>query len=195
MAEGFSETQVGRLAIERKLLTPEELNGCLQEQKRLLKEEGKRLALTEVMLKQGYITRSQLERMNGPDMEDSIARKAQQIPGFQILGKLGAGAMATVFKARQLSLDRIVAVKVLPKKLGDSEEVLDGFYREGRAAARLYHNNIVQAVDVGEAGGYHYFVMEYIDGKTVYDQLAAVNVYSAKYRVSIILQISRDLET
>src|SRR5206468_9421218 len=100
-------------------------------EQKLLAKDGKRLSLTEVMLKCGYLTRSQLSRL-GADMEDSIARKAQQIPGFQILGKLGAGAMATVFKARQLSLDRIVAVKVLPKKLGDSEEFVDRFYREGR---------------------------------------------------------------
>lgn len=192
MSDSFSETQVGRLAIDRKLLTPEELNDCLEEQKRLAKE-GKRVSLTEVMLKCGYVTRSQLGRL-GTDMEDSIARKAQQIPGFQILGKLGAGAMATVFKARQLSLDRVVAVKVLPKKLGENQEFVDRFYREGRAAARLNHNNIVQAIDVGEAGGYHYFVMELVDGKTVYDDLAATKVYSEKDALKIILQIARALE-
>ncbi len=193
MSDTFSETQVGRLAIDRKLLTPEELNDCLEEQKRLAKE-GKRLSLTEVMLKCGYVTRSQLGRL-GTDLEDSIARKAQQIPGFQILGKLGAGAMATVFKARQLSLDRVVAVKVLPKKLGENPEFVERFYREGRAAARLNHNNIVQAIDVGAApDGYHYFVMEYIDGKTVYDDLAANKVYSEKDAINIVLQVARALE-
>ncbi len=189
----MGETQVGRLAVERKLLTPEELHDCLEDQKKLAKE-GKRLPLTEVMLKCGYVTRSQLGRLMGADMEDSIARKAQQIPGFQILGKLGAGAMATVFKARQLSLDRTVAVKVLPKKLGDNPEFVERFYREGRAAARLNHNNIVQAIDVGEAGGYHYFVMEYIDGKTVYDDLAANKVYPEKEAINIVLQMARALE-
>ena len=192
MADTVGETQVGRLAVEKRLLTPEELNICLAEQKKLA-QEGKRLPLSEIMLRCGYVTRSQLGRLSG-DMEDSIARKAQQIPGFQILGKLGAGAMATVFKARQLSLDRIVAVKVLPKKLGESQEFVERFYREGRAAARLNHNNIVQAIDVGEAGGYHYFVMEYIDGKTVYDDLAAGKVYSEKDAIAIVLQIARALE-
>jgi serine/threonine-protein kinase len=127
-------------------------------------------------------------------MEDSIARKAQQIPGFQILTKLGAGAMATVFKARQLSLDRTVAVKVLPKKLGDNPEFVERFYKEGRAAARLNHNNIVQAIDVGEAGGYHYFVMEYIDGKTVYDELAAGTIYAERDALEIIIGVARALE-
>lgn len=193
MADGIGDTLAGRTAVDRKLLTAAELHACQTEQKRLLKEEGKRLPLTEIMLQLGYITRSQLQRLTG-DMEDSIATRAQQIPGFQILEKLGAGAMATVFKARQLSLDRLVAIKVLSKKLGENPEFVERFYREGRAAARLSHNNIVQAIDVGEAGGYHYFVMELIDGKTVFDDLAGGRAYSEKDALHIVIQIARALE-
>jgi len=192
MADTAGESAVTRLVVEHKLVTTEELRACLEEQ-RTLAQDGKRLSLTEVMLRLGYVTRSQLERLSG-DMEDSIARKAQQIPGYQILSKLGAGAMATVFKARQLSLDRVVAIKVLPKKLGENPEFVERFYREGRAAARLNHNNIVQAIDVGSAGNYHYFVMEHIDGKTVYDDLAASKIYSEKEALNIIIQVARALE-
>jgi serine/threonine-protein kinase len=186
------DTQIGRLVVENKLMTLAELNSCMEE-RQALALAGKRVSLTEVMIKSGYVTRSQLQRLGG-NMDDSIATKAQQIPGFQILGKLGSGAMATVFKARQLSLDRIVAIKVLPKRLGENPEFVERFYKEGRAAARLNHNNIVQAIDVGEAGGYHYFVMEYIDGKTVYDDLAAQKMYSEKEALRIIIQIARSLE-
>jgi len=187
-----TETDLGRLAVEQKLVTVAELNTCLEDQKTLA-NDGKLLSLSEVMIRTGYVTRSQLQRLGG-DMEDSIARKVQQIPGFRILGKLGAGAMATVFKARQLSLDRTVAIKVLPKKLGESEEFVQRFHKEGKAAARLNHNNIVQAIDVGEAGGYHYFVMEYIDGRTVYDDLDATKVYSEKEALDTIIQVARALE-
>ncbi len=193
MADGsIDDSQLGRLAVDTKLLTLKELHDCLAEQKSLAKE-GKRISLSEAMLRCGFLTRSQLQRL-GAEMEDSIARKAQQIPGFQILGKLGQGAMATVFKAKQLSLDRIVAVKVLPKKLGENSEFVERFYREGRAAARLNHNNIVQAIDVGEASGYHYFVMEYIDGKTVYDDLAAGKIYKESEALDIIIQVAKALE-
>ncbi len=187
-----SESVIGRLAVEQKLVTPEELNACVNEQKELA-ATGKKLPLSEVMIKAGYVTRSQLQRLSG-DMEDSIAKKAQQIPGYQILGKLGAGAMATVFKARQLSLDRVVAIKVLPKKLSEDPEFVERFKKEGRAAAKLNHNNIVQAIEIGNAGGYHYFVMEYIDGKTVYDDLAAGRLYSEKEALKIIIQVARALE-
>jgi eukaryotic-like serine/threonine-protein kinase len=78
--------------------------------------------------------------------------------------------MATVYKAKQESLDRIVAIKVLPKKMNDNAEFVERFYKEGRAAARLSHNNIVQAYDVGYSPeGFHFFVMEFIEGKTLYD--------------------------
>ena len=58
--------------------------------------------------------------------------------------------MATVFKAKQLSLDRTVAIKVLPRKLSENVKYVEMFYREGKAAAKLNHPNIVQAFDVGE---------------------------------------------
>jgi serine/threonine-protein kinase len=192
MADTLSDTQIARLAVDKKLITPEELHDCLRQQKEAAKE-GTKMTLAEVMIKEGYVTRSQLQRLS-TDMEDSIAQKAQQIPGFQIIGKLGQGAMATVFKARQLSLDRTVAVKVLPRRLGENPEFVDRFYKEGRAAAKLNHNNIVQAIDVGEAGGYHYFVMEFIDGKTVYDDLAAGKTYTESEALEIVIQVARALE-
>lgn len=128
--------------------------------------------------------------------DDQPAKPAagQQIPGYKVLAKLGAGAMAVVFKARQISLNRDVAIKVLPKKLSQDAEYVERFYAEGRAAAKLNHPNIVQAYDVGEAQGYHYFVMEYVEGKTVYDELAAGKVYSEAEALNIILQMARALE-
>jgi len=121
-------------------------------------------------------------------------RGGRQIPGYQILDRLGAGAMAVVFKARQLSLDRIVAIKVLPKKLSADKEYVERFYAEGQAAAKLNHTNIVQAFDVGVSQGYHYFVMEYVEGKTVYDELAAGKIYSENEALDIAIQITRALQ-
>jgi serine/threonine protein kinase len=192
MADITDETAFGRLVVDRKLCTPDELKACVQHQKEL-ELDGKRITLMEIMVKNGYLTRSQLQRL-GQDMEDSMYKPVQQIPGFQILGKLGSGAMAKVFKARQLSLDRIVAIKVLPRKLKENPEFVDRFYREGKAAAKLNHNNIVQAIDVGEAGGYHYFVMEFVDGKTVYDDLATGHIYSEKDALDIVIQVAKALE-
>ena len=107
--------------------------------------------------------------------------------------------MATVYKARQLSLDRIVAVKVLPKKMSENQEFVDRFYKEGKAAARLSHNNIVQAIDVGYSPkGYHYFVMEFIEGKTLYDLMLAPphgegHVFSEAEALDMTIQMAEAL--
>ncbi|UCE59397.1 MAG: serine/threonine protein kinase [Phycisphaerales bacterium] len=181
------DTQIARLVVERKLCSTNEVELVLAEQKTLSKN-GKPVALPELLIRHGYLTHTQINRLAKTLDEDSMYRPAQQIPGFQILSKLGQGAMAVVFKAKQLSLDRIVAIKVLPKRLSENPEFVERFYREGRAAARLNHQHIIQAFDVGEAGGYHYFVMEYIDGKTIYDLIADGKCVEEQEAIRIILQ-------
>ena len=89
------------------------------------------------------------------------------IGGYEIIGRLGRGGMGTVLKARQLTMDRVVALKVLPPRLARSEHFVRRFLREARSAAKLNHTNIVQAIDAGCADGYYYFVMEFVDGVTV----------------------------
>ena len=158
-----------------------------------LHSAGKQIRLADVLLKAGFVTASQLKRLAHP-ADDSMAPAMIQIPGFQLLRKVGAGAMASVYMAKQLSLDRIVAIKILPKRLSDDPEFVARFYKEGRAAAKLNHNNIVQAIDVGEYAGHHYFVMEYVDGKTVYDELAKKRVYAEREALDIIVQIAKALE-
>ncbi len=192
MADGLEDSHLGRLVVERQLVTPEELRAATEQQRRLA-DNGHERPLTDVLVDLGFLTRTQLQRLHGTN-EDSGGRPAQQIPGYQILNKCGAGAMAVVYRAKQLSLDRTVAIKVLPRRMSKNAEFVERFYREGRAAAQLNHANIVQAIDVGEANGYHYFVMEYVEGCTVYDELAEGKVFSEAEAVEIITQITRALQ-
>jgi len=191
VADGSEDSQICRTLIERQLVTPEEVRAA-GDQQRQLAVTGRERPLAEILVDLGFLTRTQLQRLHGSN-EDSGGRPAQQLPGYQILNKCGAGAMAVVYKAKQLSLDRVVAVKVLPKRLSRNAEFVERFYREGRAAAQLNHANIVQAIDVAEANGYHYFVMEFVEGCTVYDELADGKVYSEEEAVDIITQIARAL--
>ena len=151
------DTLLGRVVVEQGFCTRDELEDCLALQTELSQQSNQR-SLADLLVSNGYVTQTQLLRARTTADEQRVM---QQIPGYQIISKLGAGAMATVFKARQLSLDRIVAIKVLPKRLSENKEFVDRFYMEGKAAARLNHPNIVGAFDVGEAGGYHYFVHDY----------------------------------
>jgi serine/threonine-protein kinase len=158
------DTEVGKVVTDLGLATRTEVEFCREQQKQ--SSDPNQRSLADLLVENNFITINQAKRIRGQIDE----RKSSQLPGFHILGKLGKGAMATVYKARQISLDRIVAVKVLPKKMSESAEFVDRFYKEGRAAARLSHNNIVQAIDVGSTpDGLHYFAMEYVEGPTLYD--------------------------
>lgn len=89
------------------------------------------------------------------------------IPGFEMIEPLGQGGMATVWKARQLSLDRIVAIKVLSAHFAGSPDDISRFQAEAQAAAKLKHPGIVQVYDANVAAGRYFFVMEYVAGYTV----------------------------
>ncbi len=184
------DTVFGKMAVEQGLCTDQELADSLKELE--ARHKVNPVMLRDIMVELGYITESQSDRLKVSIKEHKAA--AHRIPGYKILGKLGMGAMAIVYKARQLSLNRDVAIKVLPKRFSENPEYVERFYKEGQAAAKLNHTNIVQAYDVGEAGGYHYFVMEYVEGKTIYDDLSAGKVYSEKEALEIIIQVAHALE-
>ena len=183
------DTMLGKIVVERGLMTPDELESCSAQ----LRTSSNTLpvSLAEVLVEREFLTRKQVERLRG-DLE--AVKTSQQIPGYRIIRKLGAGAMATVFLAKQLSLDRLVAIKVLPKKFSTNPSFIERFYKEGRAAARLNHNNIVAAYDVGQAGEHHYFVMEYVDGDTVYDRIVARKRMPEREALEVIRQVAAALQ-
>ncbi|HEX8524800.1 MAG TPA: serine/threonine-protein kinase [Tepidisphaeraceae bacterium] len=179
------DTEVGRVVVDMGLATRSEIEFCREQQKQA--SDPNQRSLADLLIEHAFITVNQAKRIRGA-IDD---RRSSQIPGYQLLGKLGKGAMATVYKARQNSLDRIVAVKVLPKKSGENPEFVERFYKEGRAAARLSHNNIVQAIDVGSSPeGWHYFVMEYIEGKTLYDLMQEGHKFGEEEALEVAIQIT-----
>jgi serine/threonine-protein kinase len=96
-----------------------------------------------------------------------VVQPAVNLPNFEMLGLLGKGGMAAVWKARQISLDRMVAVKILAASFVETEEDLKQFRQEARTAAQLKHPNIVQVYDANFSNGSCYFVMELVEGYTM----------------------------
>ena len=101
---------------------------------------------------------------HGPVTVPTPADLAPHFPHLEILELLGQGGMGAVYKARQPKLDRLVAIKILPPEWSRDPAFAERFVREARALAKLNHPNIVAIHDFGEAGGYFYFLMEYVDG-------------------------------
>ena len=189
MNETNYDSIFGKLILEQGLCTEEELARCKKQFKNQSEENP--TTLEQLLISNRFITPSQARRIKEATKEGKDV--AEQIPGYKILGKLGAGAMAIVYKAKQLSLDRVVAVKILPRRFSENQDYVQRFYKEGKAAAKLNHNNIVTAYDVGEAGGYHYFVMEYVEGKTLYEDMSKGKIFSEEEAVGIITQVAKAL--
>jgi len=186
-------TLIGRFIVDQGLATAEEVHDCQEFQRELLSHNpsAEHRGLSELLVVNGIITQRQLDRIRSQILEHTVE---QDIPGFHIIKELGAGAMATVYKAKQLSLDRMVAIKVLPRQYTDNPQFVHRFYAEGRAAAKLNHPNIVGALDVGKAGHFHYIVMEYVEGRTVMDDLAQIQRYGEAEALDIVIQIARALD-
>lgn len=118
---------------------------------------------------------------------------APHFPQLEILELLGQGGMGAVYKARQLKLDRLVALKVLSAEAGRDAAFAERFMREARALARLNHPHIVTIHDFGEAGGLFYFLMEFVDGPNLRDLLRAGPMDLAR-TLAIIPQICDALQ-
>ena len=197
--ETGSDTLLGKLLIERGLATSEDIQSCIQMQREVSLESSvageaeppNQRSLAQIVVDEGIVTQKQIERIR-PEVEEQSGKR--QIPGYQILERLGAGAMATVYKARQLSLDRMVAVKVLPRKHTNNEDFVRRFYAEGKAAAKLNHPNIVGALEIGKAGETYFFVMEYVEGRSVFEDIQDKGPYSEDDAIKLTIDIARALE-
>ena len=97
----------------------------------------------------------------------------QMLGSYRIINQIGQGGMATVYKAYQPSMDRHVAIKVLPSRLAESKEFVKRFQQEARIIARLEHPHILPVFDYGESDGVAYFVMRYLEAGTLKDRMVA----------------------
>jgi serine/threonine protein kinase len=115
------------------------------------------------------------------------------VPGYRVEGVLGQGGMGAVYLARQLNLDRPVALKVMSRSWARDPVFVARFVREAYAAALLNHPNVVRIYDIGEVSGTRFFSMEYVKGKTLADVMKASGKLDAETAVGYVLQAARGL--
>jgi len=120
--------------------------------------------------------------------------KSLILGNYTILDKIGAGGMGQVFKAEHRRMERIVAIKMLPKNMLADPATVARFQREVRAASKLLHPNIVSAFDADEAGGVHFLVMEYVEGMDLSALVKKSGPGSVAKAVNYILQAAKGLE-
>jgi serine/threonine protein kinase len=191
MARKFTFEQV---ALENGLAAEEHLKACrlLQDQQRDRGEPP--AAIEDLMLQQGFMTedkvravRTALARLQRDEDKGDPVR----IGNYEIIHKVGDGGLGTVYKARQVTMAREVALKVLHKKWLSDEEFKKRFLLEARLAGRLSHQNLIQVYDVGLERGQYYFAMEFVSGETLDDLLEREGAMEPSRAIDITIQVLR----
>lgn len=189
---GLDESQLEKSILRRGLATAAEIEACKTRRTQMAGQDTEfSKSLLEIMVESRVLTRSQMVRLL---QEAGETTKKFQIPGYQVISKIGKGSMGVVYKARQMSVDRVVAIKILLDSLAQNKEFIKRFEREAKIAARLSHNNIVNAIDAGEVDGHYFFVMEYVEGDTIKDRLDKHKTFDEKEALRIVLAVAEALK-
>ncbi|MGH2717527.1 MAG: protein kinase domain-containing protein, partial [Actinomycetota bacterium] len=126
--------------------------------------------------------------MNATEAPQVIAER------YRIIARIGSGGMGEVYRARDETLERTVAVKVLPQSLAARSGFVGRFRAEAQAAARVSHASVVQVYDWGSDAGSYFMVMEYVRGRTLRDMLVAHERLAPAQAASVIDQVLSGLE-
>jgi len=178
-----------RIAVEQNFITKEQLADCRTAMEAIARVGVKR-SIQDILIDKGYLTKEEVLTILRYLVREGVK---PQIGNFEIIDKLGEGGMGSVYRAKQLSLDRIVALKVLPPALAKDEVFLRRFTREAKMAAKLTHRNIVNVIDVGESDGFHFIAMEYVEGDTVADRVEKHGVLPESEAIRITSEIAAGL--
>jgi eukaryotic-like serine/threonine-protein kinase len=146
------------------------------------------LSVAQALVTSGVLTAFQAEALC------ESRRQELRIGNYDVLDRLGAGAMGAVFKARHRRMKRIVALKVLARNLAKDASFVQRFQREVETIAAFTHPNIVMAYDADEAEVGHFLVMEFVDGPDLASLCAKQGPLSVPVAVNSILQAARGLE-
>ncbi len=135
-------------------------------------------------------------RVSAQDGQQSSAPVTlnQTLGGYKLVGELGRGAMGAVYHAKQLSLDRDVALKVIQPQFASNPVFIARFTREAYAAAQLTHHNVVQIYDLGAEGYTNFFSMEFVRGETLADLVQRSGKLDVEAAVGFVLQAARGLQ-
>ncbi|GEM_PF-6926195 len=131
---------------------------------------------------------------SSPTIKRSVGNEPTNLGDFNLIAKIGEGAMGAVHKARQISFNRDVALKVLFPHIAKNPKLVERLNREGRTMGRLDHPNIVQAYGVYEHQGWHYIALEFVDGQSMQKWLDELGRVSLGDALHITITCARALE-
>ncbi len=197
MAEVNKDLDFGTLAIAHKIINHEQL----EEAQELLEKEKEQNAetsrtLEDILKELNYVKEEEVWAIY--KAQERLLRDAtsigEKIGGYEIISKIGEGGLGVVYKARQLSMGRVVALKVLHEKWLSDDEFRKRFLVEARLVGRLSHPNLIQVIDVGRHRNQLYYSMEFIDGDPVEKMLDEQKKLPILESINIITQVAGALD-
>jgi serine/threonine protein kinase len=186
MAKRLSREEFLRNLSDSGLLSKEEINATPDSVPAPQAPDGEAVAAR--LIAAGKLTPFQAAAVRERHFDELV------IGNYQVLDRLGVGGMGTVYKARHRRMKRVVAIKVLSRKSGQSESFVQRFQREVEAVARLSHPNIVMAYDADEGEVGHFLVMEFVDGRDLATAVQERGPLPIPEAVACILQAGRALD-
>lgn len=182
-----AEIPFGQAAVDLGFITTAQLAVALKEQ---MHAENQRLRLGDILVDKGFLSNRQVTEV----LHAQGSRHAFLIPGYEIVQKLGEGGMGAVYKGVHLASRKTVAIKVLAERLSKRPEFLERFHREARVAIDLDHPGIVKGFDEGRVDKVHYFVMEYVHGKSAGRVLKKRGFFGERRSMDILRQVLAALD-
>jgi serine/threonine protein kinase/predicted Zn-dependent protease len=173
-------------AVERGWVTDDQVVEVLRVAETVA-EMGIDQKIEDILVKKGFVSPEQARQL-------SRELSRMKVGKYQILEKVGEGGAGIVYKANQEPLERRVAIKVLSSQRTQSPKYLERFLREARIAVTLNHQNIVRGLDYGESDGYHYFVMEFVEGESLFHVLEREGTLDENRALTIAQQVVAALE-
>ncbi|MDR3211524.1 MAG: serine/threonine protein kinase [Planctomycetota bacterium] len=155
-----ADDRLGSVAVDMGFLTTAQLELCRSELLRIRGERGvSSVSLGDVAVSLDFLDPDRLDALKAEEK-----RRRRLINGYEIIDLVGSGSIATVYRALQVAMNRVVALRILHPRLATDPEFVKTYIEESRAVSRFHHPNIVQGFDVGQSNGFYYFASEYMSG-------------------------------
>jgi len=180
-----------KLALKNGFLSREQVKECFRYMRGLETDNGVRFE--DVAVEKAFLTNEQATAvaLAYKRLKKDSEKKKWSVKGYEIYSKLGEGGLGVVFKAKQVSMNRLVALKILHRRWLNDEEFKQRFLVEARLVGKLSHQNLIKVYDVGREDWRLYFSMEYIEGETLEQIIEREGPLDPIYAIDLTLQVLR----
>jgi serine/threonine-protein kinase len=182
-----------KLALKNGFMSREQVKECFKELRKDAESGEHGVRFEDMAVERGFLTNDQATAVGlaYKRLKKDNEKRKWSIKGYEIYTKLGEGGLGVVFKAKQISMNRLVALKILHKRWLNDEEFKQRFLVEARLVGKLSHQNLIKVYDVGREDWKLYFSMEYVEGETLEDVIEREGPLDTLRACDITLQVLR----